>query len=152
MRQTLGFIAMWCGATVLAASLTWFGVRDVLRSQVFDDVRIEPLSVALTGMETTPHFSGPPAGPGRPSVSPSPAAHPSTPRAAPTAPARSAPRQRGIRPAPRVVGEPARSKGSAAAEPRPSPSATGTASGDAAFGDAGPSEPGAAPAANGRGR
>ncbi|GHE47548.1 hypothetical protein GCM10017673_56680 [Streptosporangium violaceochromogenes] len=146
MRQTLGFIAMWCGATVLAASVTWFGVRDVLRSQVFDDARIEPLSVALTGVEATPVLTVPPAVPGRPSVSPSPAVRPSTPRATPAASTRSAPRQRGIRPAPRVVGGPARSKGSVVVEPRPLPSATGATSGDA-----GTSEPGTAPAAGGRG-
>ncbi|GAT68397.1 secreted protein [Planomonospora sphaerica] len=44
MRQSLGFIAVWLGATVLATWVAWFGVRDVLRSEVVDDMRIEPLS------------------------------------------------------------------------------------------------------------
>ncbi|MBG0830414.1 hypothetical protein HS041_21875 [Planomonospora sp. ID67723] len=46
MRQKLRFLAGWFGATVLAISIAWFGVRDVLYRGVFDDVRIEPLSAA----------------------------------------------------------------------------------------------------------
>jgi hypothetical protein len=63
MRQTLGFIAVWCGATVLAISVAWFGVRDVLRSEVFDDVKIEPLGAAFTGIRGAPLPPGAPTGP-----------------------------------------------------------------------------------------
>ncbi|GAA0847151.1 hypothetical protein ACFQVD_43880 [Streptosporangium amethystogenes subsp. fukuiense] len=63
MRQTLGFIAVWCGATVLAISVAWFGVRDVLRNEVFEDASIEPLNAAIgrTGESRLP--AGAPTGP-----------------------------------------------------------------------------------------
>jgi hypothetical protein len=54
MRQKLGFIAMWFGATVLAVSIAWFGVRDVLHRGAFDDVKIEPLSAANNRMGAAP--------------------------------------------------------------------------------------------------
>ncbi|MGW4422736.1 hypothetical protein [Streptosporangium sp. NPDC004631] len=96
-------MAVWCGATVLASSITWFGVRDVLRSQVFDDARIEPLGVALTRVTATPHPSELPSGPrvvpARPSVSPPPRGR--TPRASTVSPA---PARDGRRP--RVIGSP----------------------------------------------
>jgi hypothetical protein len=34
MRRVLWYVAVWCGATGLAISLAWFGVRDVLRAEV----------------------------------------------------------------------------------------------------------------------
>ncbi|MEV4098346.1 hypothetical protein [Streptosporangium saharense] len=74
MRQTLGFIVVWCGATVLAASITWFGVLDVLSSQVFDDVRIESLDSELSRIGAVALPSRPPTGTatvsGPPSASP----------------------------------------------------------------------------------
>lgn len=84
MRQTLGFIAVWCVATVLAVSVAWFGVRDVLSSEVFDDASIEPISVAIGRTEDTRLAAGAPTGPqtvGVPTASPSkparsPAPHP----------------------------------------------------------------------------
>ncbi|WP_433363486.1 hypothetical protein [Streptosporangium sp. CA-115845] len=75
MRQTLGFIAVWCGATVLAISVAWFGVRDVLRSEVFEDASIEPLNAALGHTGDSPLPPGAPTGPqvvGVPTVSPEP--------------------------------------------------------------------------------
>ncbi|MEV7010420.1 hypothetical protein [Streptosporangium sp. NPDC051022] len=54
MRQTMGFMVVWCGVTVLAASVTWFGVRDVLRSEVVNDVRVEYLSSALARTGASP--------------------------------------------------------------------------------------------------
>ncbi|MDP9850219.1 hypothetical protein [Streptosporangium lutulentum] len=79
MRQTLGFIAVWCGATALAIWVAWFGVRDVLRSQVFDDVKIEPLGAAFTGIRSAPLPRGAPTGPpdlGTPTAASSPRSSP----------------------------------------------------------------------------
>ncbi|MFC4061024.1 hypothetical protein ACFOWE_22205 [Planomonospora corallina] len=52
MRQTLGFLAVWLGATVLAACVAWFGVRDVLRSEAVDDMSIQPISAVDDGPGT----------------------------------------------------------------------------------------------------
>lgn len=35
-------MAIWCGATAVAVSVSWFGVRGVLRDEFVDDVRVEP--------------------------------------------------------------------------------------------------------------
>ncbi|MFD0891307.1 hypothetical protein ACFQ08_42735, partial [Streptosporangium algeriense] len=73
MRQTLGFVVVWCGATVLAAWITWFGVRDVLSTQVFDDARIESLDAELSRIGAVALPSSPPTGmvvTGPPSASP----------------------------------------------------------------------------------
>ncbi|MEV8636188.1 hypothetical protein AB0395_31495 [Streptosporangium sp. NPDC051023] len=98
MRQTLGFIAVWCGATVLAASVTWFGVRDVLRSQVFDDVRVESLNAALSRMEAESVPLGTPTGPA--TLPAPPSAQPTPGRRAPT------PTARHSTLSPRVTGSP----------------------------------------------
>jgi hypothetical protein len=42
MRRALRYVAIWCGATVVAVSVSWFGVRGVLRSEFVDDVDVEP--------------------------------------------------------------------------------------------------------------
>ncbi|MEV0820780.1 hypothetical protein [Nonomuraea rubra] len=42
MRRALKYAAIWCGATVVAVSVSWFGVRDVLRDEFVDDVDVEP--------------------------------------------------------------------------------------------------------------
>ncbi|TMR94389.1 hypothetical protein [Nonomuraea basaltis] len=42
MRRALRYAAIWCGATVIAVSVSWFGVRGVLRSEFVDDVAVEP--------------------------------------------------------------------------------------------------------------
>ncbi|GAA3414571.1 hypothetical protein [Streptosporangium vulgare] len=88
MRQTLGFIAVWCGATVLAISVAWFGVRDVLRSEVFEDASIEPLNAAIgrTGDSALP--LGAPTGPqavGTPDASSTAPGRTSAPRLTPPA-------------------------------------------------------------------
>ncbi|MEV5408953.1 hypothetical protein AB0K60_08950 [Thermopolyspora sp. NPDC052614] len=64
MRRALGYVTIWCGATVLAISLAWFGVRDVLRAEVTD----EPypgvaIAVARTGRPPDPAPATTPATP-----------------------------------------------------------------------------------------
>ncbi|WP_436764020.1 hypothetical protein [Streptosporangium sp. V21-05] len=120
MRQTLGFVAVWCGATVLAISVAWFGVRDVLRSEVFDDASVEPLNAAIgrTGDSVLP--PGAPTGP--PAVG--------TPAASSTAPGRT--------PAPRLTTPPARDT----ARPRPDRSPSRPAATPARARETGLSRPG----------
>ncbi|MFF4418908.1 hypothetical protein ACFYY8_40795 [Streptosporangium sp. NPDC001559] len=62
MRQTWGFVVVWCAATVLAAGITWLGVRDVLTSQVFDDARVESLDAELSRIGAVAIPSKPPTG------------------------------------------------------------------------------------------
>lgn len=42
------YAAIWCGATVVAVCVSWFGVRDVLRTEFVDDARVPPASQART--------------------------------------------------------------------------------------------------------
>ncbi len=35
-------MVIWCGATLIAVSVSWFGVRGVLRTEFVDDVQVEP--------------------------------------------------------------------------------------------------------------
>ncbi|MGP4096693.1 hypothetical protein [Nonomuraea sp. KM90] len=42
MRRAMKYAAIWCGATVVAVSVSWFGVRGVLRNEFVDDVNVEP--------------------------------------------------------------------------------------------------------------
>ncbi|WP_146104172.1 hypothetical protein [Nonomuraea solani] len=42
MRRAVRYTAIWCGATVVAVSVSWFGVRGVLRNEFVDDVNVEP--------------------------------------------------------------------------------------------------------------
>ncbi|WP_189244034.1 hypothetical protein [Planobispora rosea] len=72
MRQTLGFIAVWFGATVMAISIAWFGVRDVLHSGVFADARIGPLGTADDRNGAAPPPSWPSSGPAEPVGAPTP--------------------------------------------------------------------------------
>ncbi len=109
MRRVLGYVTIWCGATVLAISLAWFGVRDVLRAEVTD----EPypgvaIAAARTGRPPTPAPTTPaaptprstPARTSSPAVAPTrettarpagPSAAPVTTRPPATAAARSSP-------------------------------------------------------------
>ncbi len=126
MRQTLGFIAVWCGTTVLAVSVTWFGVRGVLRSQVFDDARIESLNAALVQMGAAPLPSDTPAPPtalpGTPSALPSPGRRTPTPHDS-AAPVRATLPPRATGSPADEVRVPARSKNSTVPEPRRSTAA-----------------------------
>ncbi|MEV6868685.1 hypothetical protein AB0M44_47900 [Streptosporangium subroseum] len=123
MRQTLGFIAVWCGATVLAISVAWFGVRDVLRSQVFDDVKIEPISVALTGVRNAPLPQGAPTGPlalGTPTTSATSSSldrRSPTPRATPTSSARNTARPQPVRSPAKTAQAPVRTRSSRTPDP-----------------------------------
>ncbi|MEU4405708.1 hypothetical protein AB0F88_14365 [Streptosporangium sp. NPDC023963] len=123
MRQTLGFIAVWCGATVLAISVAWFGVRDVLRSEVFDDASIEPLNAAIgrTGDSTLP--PGAPTGPqavGTPIASSAAPGRTSAPR--PTSSARDTAGPRPDRSPSRTAATPVRARESGLSRPGPSAS------------------------------
>ncbi|MFC5835672.1 hypothetical protein [Nonomuraea insulae] len=42
MRRAMRYAAIWCGATVVAVSVSWFGVRGVLRNEFVDDVNVQP--------------------------------------------------------------------------------------------------------------
>ncbi|MEU8357252.1 hypothetical protein AB0C27_14670 [Nonomuraea sp. NPDC048882] len=42
MRRAMRYAAIWCGATAVAVSVSWFGVRGVLRNEFVDDVNVEP--------------------------------------------------------------------------------------------------------------
>jgi hypothetical protein len=42
MRRALRYAAIWCGATAIAVSVSWFGVRGVLRNEFVDDVNVQP--------------------------------------------------------------------------------------------------------------
>ncbi|MFI7052565.1 hypothetical protein ACWDOR_12705 [Streptosporangium canum] len=123
MRQTLGFIAVWCGATVLAISVAWFGVSDVLHREVFDDARIEPINAAIsrTGAASPPSEAptGPVPAAGTPTVSASPDRPVPTPRGTRAETVRSSPRPRTTRAPREPVHIPVRSQDPATAEPRP---------------------------------
>ncbi|WP_214320628.1 hypothetical protein [Nonomuraea sediminis] len=55
MRRALRYIAIWCGATAVAVSVSWFGVRGVLRDEFVDDVRVEPfLAQTVAGDHRAP--------------------------------------------------------------------------------------------------
>ncbi|MGS2648478.1 hypothetical protein [Streptosporangium sp. LJ11] len=123
MRQTLGFIAVWCGATVLAISVAWFGVRDVLRSEVFDDASIEPLNAAIgrTGDSTLP--PGAPTGPqvlGTPTASSAAPGRTSAPRTTPSGRETAGPRP-GRSPS-RTAAMPVRARETGLSRPGPSAS------------------------------
>ncbi|GAA3131199.1 hypothetical protein GCM10017600_85560 [Streptosporangium carneum] len=111
---------MWCGATVLAASITWFGVRDVLRSQVFDDARVESLNSALTRVGAAPLVPTTPTGPGEtpgtPSASPSRSRHVPAPDVSVTA-TRDTRQTRTTGSPHTTIRDPARSKGSTISNP-----------------------------------
>ncbi|MEV5894177.1 hypothetical protein [Nonomuraea fuscirosea] len=42
MRRAMRYAAIWCGATAVAVSVSWFGVRGVLRNEFADEVNVEP--------------------------------------------------------------------------------------------------------------
>ncbi|MFF5209240.1 hypothetical protein [Streptosporangium sp. NPDC000396] len=115
MRQALRYIAVWCGATTLAVSVAWFGVRDVLRSEVFDDAKIEPLSAAITRTGAAPLPSGAPSGPsGLPSTPAAPDKRGRAHRTATPEPARTT-----------AEPEPARSPSKTTRTPAPPENSTG---------------------------
>lgn len=120
MRRVLGYLMMWCGATALAVSLAWFGVRDVLRAEVTD----EPypgvaVAAARTGRPPTPTPVTAPAS--------APGATPTPKRADPSAtpPAAKPAATTSTRPSPTRAPTPARTPaGRPAASAKPSPKPT----------------------------
>ncbi|MGW4801833.1 hypothetical protein ACWEPC_56410 [Nonomuraea sp. NPDC004297] len=56
MRRALRYAAIWCGATAVAVSVSWFGVRGVLRDEFVDDVAVEPfLAQTVAARNSTDH-------------------------------------------------------------------------------------------------
>ncbi|WP_162795347.1 hypothetical protein [Nonomuraea lactucae] len=89
MRRALRYTAIWCGATAVAVSVSWFGVRGVLRSDLVDDVPVRPFlaqTVAEGGRTPTagptPSPTDSASGTPTPSSAPSPRATPARTRAA----------------------------------------------------------------------
>ncbi|MFB9877773.1 hypothetical protein ACFFMN_07500 [Planobispora siamensis] len=118
MRQKLGFVAVWVGATVMATSVAWFGVRDVLHRGAFDDVKIEPLSAADGRTGETPPPIEPAEFLGTPAVSPSPGESGTPTPAARPRPARSE-QAGGTSARPRTSPSPKRSSSSPGIKPVP---------------------------------
>ncbi|ACZ89941.1 hypothetical protein Sros_7253 [Streptosporangium roseum DSM 43021] len=108
---------------MLAISVAWFGVSDVLHREVFDDARIEPINAAISRTGAAPLPSGAPTGPvpvvGTPTVSATPDRSAPTSRVTPSEPVRNSSRPRATRAPRQPVHIPVRSKDPATAEPRP---------------------------------
>ncbi|MEV0385269.1 hypothetical protein [Nonomuraea sp. NPDC050643] len=80
MRRTLRYAAIWCGATVVAVSVSWFGVRGVLRNEFVDDVNVEPfLAQTIAADDNAPRVVPPPKPTQKPTPTPKPTSTP-TPR------------------------------------------------------------------------
>ncbi|MEV6152273.1 hypothetical protein AB0L53_18195 [Nonomuraea sp. NPDC052129] len=83
MRRALGYIVVWCGATVIAVSVSWFGVRGVLRTEFVDDVQVEPfLAQAVADGDRTPSQAPTPAKTPAPTRTPTPTKTPTPTRTA----------------------------------------------------------------------
>ncbi|MBB5785373.1 hypothetical protein [Nonomuraea jabiensis] len=54
MRRALRYAAIWCGATAVAVSVSWFGVRGVLRDEFVDDVGVEPFVAQTIAADEAP--------------------------------------------------------------------------------------------------
>ncbi|MGW6496239.1 hypothetical protein [Nonomuraea angiospora] len=54
MRRALRYAAIWCGATAVAVSVSWFGVRGVLRDEFVDDVDVEPFTAQTIAADEAP--------------------------------------------------------------------------------------------------
>ncbi|MET7330675.1 hypothetical protein [Nonomuraea sp. NPDC005650] len=54
MRRALRYAAIWCGATAVAVSVSWFGVRGVLREEFVDDVDVEPFVAQTIAADEAP--------------------------------------------------------------------------------------------------
>ncbi|MEV6040840.1 hypothetical protein AB0L65_57715 [Nonomuraea sp. NPDC052116] len=91
MRRALRYAAIWCGATAVAVSVSWFGVRGVLRDEFVDDVDVEPFVAQTIAADEAPLTLTSPS----PTASPSPSRAPRKPVKSPVeSPAKSpAPRK-----------------------------------------------------------
>lgn len=54
MRRALRYAAIWCGATAVAVSVSWFGVRGVLGGGFDGDVRLLPFEPEAVADGATP--------------------------------------------------------------------------------------------------
>ncbi|MEV0994393.1 hypothetical protein [Nonomuraea sp. NPDC050202] len=127
MRRALRYAAIWCGATVVAVSVSWFGVRDVLREEFVDDVDVEPFLAQTIA-------AGERAGTRAPAAPTAPA--PTAP--APTSPAPTSVEQAPATPAPRSTPKEQRTtapatKGPGIAAPTPSLKVVKVKGGEVAF-------------------
>ncbi|MEV4576744.1 hypothetical protein AB0K16_26210 [Nonomuraea jabiensis] len=77
MRRALRYAAIWCGATAVAVSVSWFGVRGVLRDEFVDDVDVEPFVAQTIAADEAPLTLTSPS----PSPSPTPTVTPGPSRA-----------------------------------------------------------------------
>jgi hypothetical protein len=93
MRRSLTYLATWTAVTTLAVSLSWVGVRHVLRGTMLD----RPGAATAVG----PVIHGSPSPPPTVTVTTSPTARParSSPTGRPAAPSATAPRPTGSTPA-----------------------------------------------------
>ncbi|MDX3105654.1 hypothetical protein ACIBO5_13320 [Nonomuraea angiospora] len=78
MRRALRYAAIWCGATAVAVSVSWFGVRGVLRDEFVDDVDVEPFAAQTIAADEAPLTLT------SPSPTPSPSRAPGKPVKSPT--------------------------------------------------------------------
>ncbi|WP_157549526.1 hypothetical protein [Nonomuraea candida] len=80
MRRALKYAAIWCGATAVAVSVSWFGVRGVLRNEFVDDVNVGPFLAQTAAADERAGPAAPvPATPApRGATSPEPSPPPAT--------------------------------------------------------------------------
>ncbi|MGI8336526.1 hypothetical protein ACRYCC_41850 [Actinomadura scrupuli] len=95
MRRAVLYLALWAGATALAVTLSWLGVRDVLRGAVFDRPGAIPAGgPVIHASPAPPATGGTPAAtarPSRPARRPAPVpGRPSATHASPSASSRAA--------------------------------------------------------------
>lgn len=97
MRRSLTYLVTWAAVTALAVSLSWVGVRQVLRGTVFD----RPGAATAVG----PVIHGSPSPPPTVTVSTTPRPTTSSPAAEPTTRRATTPRPRTQRPAPSATAD-----------------------------------------------
>ncbi|MFI7130390.1 hypothetical protein ACIBQ1_32200 [Nonomuraea sp. NPDC050153] len=108
MRRALRYAAIWCGATAVAVSVSWFGVRGVLREEFVDDVDVEPFVAQTIAADDAPLTITSPTS--------SPSASPTTsPTSSPTASPTTGPTRR----APSATPTPSRTQRKPAKSPEP---------------------------------
>jgi hypothetical protein len=79
MRRALRYAAIWCGATAVAVSVSWFGVRGVLRDEFVDDVDVEPFAAQTIAADEAPLTLTSPIPSPTPTATPGPSRTPRKP-------------------------------------------------------------------------
>ncbi|MEV4013239.1 hypothetical protein AB0J35_22300 [Nonomuraea angiospora] len=79
MRRALRYAAIWCGATAVAVSVSWFGVRGVLRDEFVDDVDVEPFVAQTIAADEAPLTLTSPIPSPTPTATPGPSRAPRKP-------------------------------------------------------------------------